>query len=94
MIASAASWAALPPKSRCAAARSSPRCTRSIGQRHADHAGRGDDDLRRRDSSSAAACRAVARASRSPRSPVHAFAQPELQTSARIVADSAEMLAR
>src|SRR6202166_2130181 len=35
--------------------------------------------------SSAAACRAVARASRSPRSPVHALAQPELQTSARIL---------
>ena len=39
-------------------------------------------------SSSVAACRAVARASRSPRSPVQAFAQPELQTTARIVGDS------
>jgi hypothetical protein len=33
---------------------------------------------------SAAAWRAVWRASRSPRSPVHAFAQPALQTTARI----------
>src|SRR6202171_3507627 len=35
--------------------------------------------------SSAAACRAVTRASRSPRSPVQALAQPELQTRARIL---------
>src|ERR1700693_292975 len=35
--------------------------------------------------SNAAVCSAVARLSRSPRSPVHALAQPELQTSARIL---------
>ena len=93
MIASAASKAAFAPESSCATARSKPRL-HAIDRPAARRSRRS----RRRSlasgamPSSVAAWRAVARASRSPRSPVQALAQPELQTTARIVADSREML--